>query len=88
MVVADIDPDHAKAEALKAWGRRYWQAVHPFNLAGGYVNFWMEDEVDGRVHATYGGNYERLATIKAKYDPQNLFRLNQNILPANNTAIG
>ena len=85
MVIAGIDSDPAKAEALKTWGRTYWQAVHPFNLDGAYVNFLMYDEVDGRVQATYGENYERLAAIKAKYDPQNLFRVNQNIPPAQNT---
>jgi FAD/FMN-containing dehydrogenase len=42
----------------------------------------MDDEADGRVQATYGDNFARLATIKAKYDPANLFRVNQNIQPA------
>jgi hypothetical protein len=82
MVIAGIDPDPGKAEALKTWGRAYWQAVHPFNLEGAYVNFMMDDEVGGRVQAAYGANYERLTSIKAKYDPQNLFRVNQNIQPA------
>jgi hypothetical protein len=81
MVIAAIDPDPGKAEALKSWGRRYWNAVHPFNLEGAYVNFMM-DEPDGRVQATYADNYTRLASIKAKYDPDNLFRVNQNIVPA------
>jgi hypothetical protein len=82
MVIAGIDSDPASAPALKTWGRAYWQAVHPFNLAGAYVNFLMDDEVDGRIQATYGDNYPRLASVKAKYDPQNLFRVNQNIPPA------
>jgi FAD/FMN-containing dehydrogenase len=82
MVIAGIDPDPKKAEALKTWGRAYWKAVHPFNLAGAYVNFLMDDEAEGRVQATYGENYARLATIKAKYDPANFFRVNQNIQPA------
>ena len=82
MVIAGIDADPAHAEALKAWGRGYWKAVHPFNLPGAYVNFMMDDEADGRVQATYGENYPRLATIKAKYDPANVFRVNQNIQPA------
>ena len=64
------------------WGRAYWTAIHPFNLEGAYVNFMMDDEVQGRVQATYGENYERLTSVKAKYDPKNLFRVNQNILPA------
>ena len=85
MVIAAIDPDPAKAEALKAWGRAYWKAVHPFNMDGAYVNFMMDDEADGRVQATYGDNYARLADVKAKYDPNNLFRVNQNIQPATAT---
>ena len=44
MVIAGIDPDPKNADALKAWGRAYWKAVHPFNLAGAYVNFMMDDE--------------------------------------------
>ena len=82
MVVAAIDPDPAKAVALTTWGRNYWKAVHPFNLGGAYVNFMMDDEVQGRVQASYGDNYERLSIVKAKYDPANLFRVNQNIPPA------
>lgn len=81
MVIAGIDSDPKRAEALKTWGRAYWQAVHPFNLEGVYVNFMMDDEVGGRVQATYGENYKRLASVKAKYDPKNLFRVNQNIQP-------
>ena len=65
MVIAGISSDPAQAEALKSWGRAYWQAVHPYNLEGAYVNFLMDDEVEGRVQATYGENYERLASIKA-----------------------
>ena len=86
MVIAGIDPDPAKAEALKAWGRGYWKAVHRFNLDGAYINFLMDDEADGRVQATYGENYARLAAIKAQYDPENLFRVNQNIRPAAGSA--
>jgi len=82
MVIAGIDPDPGKADALKAWGRAYWKAVHPFNLEGGYVNFLMDDEASDRIQATYGENYDRLARVKAKYDPMNLFRVNQNIEPA------
>jgi FAD/FMN-containing dehydrogenase len=82
MVIAGVSPDPADADALKTWGRAYWKAVHPFNLEGAYVNFMMDDEADGRVQATYGDNFARLATIKAKYDPANLFRVNQNIQPA------
>src|SRR5262245_20557404 len=82
MVIAAVDPDPKNAEKLKTWGRAYWKAVHPFNQGGGYVNFMMDDEADGRLQATYGANYSRLASVKATYDPKNLFRVNQNIAPA------
>jgi FAD/FMN-containing dehydrogenase len=82
MVIAGIDNRPQQADALRAWGRAYWNAVHPYNMDGGYVNFMMDDEADGRIQATFGENYARLATIKAQYDPDNLFRVNQNIRPA------
>ena len=82
MVIAGIDAEPKGAEALKTWGRAYWKAIHPFNMSGAYVNFMMDDEADGRIEATYGGNYSRLTKVKAKYDPKNLFRVNQNIKPA------
>ena len=81
MVIAGISPDPKDADALKRWGRAYWKAVHPFNLEGGYVNFMDTDEADNRLELSYGHNYKRLAAIKAKYDPDNLFRVNQNIKP-------
>ena len=82
MVIAGISPDPQDAEALKSWGRAYWKAVHPYNMGGGYVNFMFDDEADGRVQAAYGDNFARLAAAKMKYDPTNLFRVNQNIAPA------
>jgi FAD/FMN-containing dehydrogenase len=81
MVIAAIDPEPAGAQALKDWGRAYWQAVHPYNMDGGYTNFMMDDEADGRLPATFGDNWERLSAVKTKYDPDNLFRVNQNIRP-------
>ena len=81
MVIAAIDPDPKNADKLKTWRRAYWKAVHPFNQGGGYVNFLHDDEVEGRLEATYGDNYARLGAVKAKYDPKNLFRVNQNIKP-------
>jgi FAD/FMN-containing dehydrogenase len=82
MVIFGVDPDPAKAPVLKQWAQDYWAAVHPFNLAGAYANFMMDDEGEARVRAAYGGNYARLAIVKKKYDPANLFRVNQNIRPA------
>jgi hypothetical protein len=81
MVIAGISPDPKDAQALKRWGRAYWNALHPFNMEGGYVNFMDGDEAGNRVELSYGDNYKRLAAIKAKYDPDNLFRVNQNIKP-------
>jgi FAD/FMN-containing dehydrogenase len=81
MVITGIDSDSKQADALKRWGREYWKAVHSFNLEGAYVNFMMDDEAEGRVQASYGDNYNRLASVKATYDPKNLFRVNQNIPP-------
>jgi FAD/FMN-containing dehydrogenase len=82
MVIAAIDSNPQNAEELKRWGRAYWEAVHRFNPGGAYVNFMMDDEGDARVQASYGENYARLADVKRKYDPANLFRVNQNIKPA------
>jgi hypothetical protein len=82
MVIAAIDSRPEQAQALKAWGREYWKAVHPFNMEGAYVNFMMDDEGPARIQASYGNNYPRLVLVKAKYDPKNLFRVNQNIEPA------
>jgi FAD/FMN-containing dehydrogenase len=81
LVICGIDPNPANAQALKTWAKEYWDAVHPHNLKGAYVNFMMEEGED-RIRATYGDNYDRLAAIKKKYDPTNFFRVNQNITPA------
>jgi FAD/FMN-containing dehydrogenase len=81
MVIAGIDPDPRKAKAVTEWAKAYWKAVHPYTMGGAYVNFMME-EGDERIQATYGENYARLSVIKKKYDPHNLFRVNQNIKPA------
>jgi hypothetical protein len=63
------------------WTRDYWSALHPYSAGGAYVNMMMEEGQD-RVRASYGDHYDRLAVIKGKYDPNNLFRVNQNITPA------
>jgi FAD/FMN-containing dehydrogenase len=82
MVIFGVGPDAAMAPALRQWARAYWEAVHPFNLPGAYANFMMDDEGEARVKAAYGDNYQRLTAVKKKYDPRNLFRVNQNIWPA------
>jgi len=82
MVIAAVSPDPAEAGALKKWAKDYWQNVHPYDLAGAYPNFMMDDEGEARLSATYGDNYAKLAALKAKFDPNNLFRVNQNVRPA------
>jgi FAD/FMN-containing dehydrogenase len=79
-VIAGIDPDPAHNEKMTEWAKEYWSDLHPYSAGGAYVNFMMEEGIE-RVQATYRDNYARLAAIKAKYDPGNLFRVNQNILP-------
>lgn len=64
-----------------SWARDFFNAAAPYATGGVYVNFLTQDEAD-RVPAAYGPNYDRLAQLKGKYDPTNLFRLNQNIKPA------
>ena len=80
-VIVGVDSDPANTKAITAWAKEYWEALNPHSAGGAYVNFMMEEGED-RVKATYGSNYERLAVIKQKYDPTNLFRVNQNIKPA------
>jgi|HubBroStandDraft_3_1064219.scaffolds.fasta_scaffold37067_1 hypothetical protein len=82
MVIAGIDPNPQNAGPITRWTKAYWEAVHPFDLGGAYPNFMMDDEGDARLQATYGDNYPRLALVKNKYDPTNLFRVNQNIRPS------
>ena len=80
-VIAGVDPDRANADAIRSWAVDYSEAVRPYSAGGAYVNFMM-DEGEARVKATYGENYARLAAIKAEYDPDNVFHVNQNIRPA------
>ena len=81
MVIAGIDANPQKAGDITRWTKGYWEAIHPYSDRGGYVNFMMDDEDDSRLRATYGDNYDRLVSLKGKYDPTNFFRVNQNIRP-------
>jgi FAD/FMN-containing dehydrogenase len=85
MVIAGVDPDPANTARITGWARDYWQALHPHSAGGSYINFMMEEGED-RIRATYGGNYERLREVKARYDPANFFHVNQNIQPAGRGA--
>lgn len=73
--------DPAKDAECIAWARALFDAAAPYSTGSVYVNFLTQDE-QSRVRAAYGGNYERLAKIKNRYDPTNLFCHNQNIRPA------
>lgn len=80
-VIVGVDPDPANADVISQWARDYWTALHPHSAGGAYVNFLM-DEGQERVRASYRDNYDRLAQVKRRYDPDNVFHINQNIRPA------
>lgn len=73
--------DAGQDDECMAWARRFFQDTAPHATGGVYVNFLGADEQD-RVRAAYGANYERLAALKAKYDPNNVFQVNLNVKPA------
>jgi FAD/FMN-containing dehydrogenase len=79
-VIAGMWPDPADNEANIAWVRGYSDAIAPHSEEGGYINFMAADDQE-RVRANYGANYDRLAVVKRAYDPDNRFRVNQNIEP-------
>jgi len=80
-VIVGVDPDPANAELISAWAKAYWEELHPTSAGGSYVNFLMEEGQE-RVKAAYRDNYPRLARVKATFDPDNVFHVNQNIEPA------
>ena len=80
-VVVGVDPDPANADMISRWARDYSDALRPSAAGGGYVNMMM-DEGEDRIRAAYRGNHDRLARAKQRYDPENVFHINQNILPA------
>ena len=79
-VMVGVDPAPSSADKLKEWTVAYWEALHPHSMGGAYSNMMME-EGDERVRAAFGGNYERLVRVKRKYDPDNVFHVNQDIRP-------
>ncbi|MCY4728508.1 FAD-binding oxidoreductase [Nocardioides sp. STR2] len=80
-VIAGMWPDAEDDEQNTAWVRDYYDAIAPHSEEGGYINF-MADDDQGRIRQNYRGNYDRLQQVKRTYDPDNLFRHNQNIAPA------
>jgi FAD/FMN-containing dehydrogenase len=81
VVYVGVDPDPANKEIITKWTKEYYNELHKYSAGGAYVNFLMDDEGSERVKAAYGKNYAKLAALKKKYDPKNLFRFNQNIVP-------
>jgi FAD/FMN-containing dehydrogenase len=79
-VIVGVDPDPANNARMIQWARDYWMALHPYSAGGGYINMMM-DEGTANVKAAYRDNYAQLSQIKARYDPTNLFHVNQNIPP-------
>jgi len=79
-VIVGVDPDPANATKITQWTKDYWEALHPYSSGGAYLNFIM-NEGQERIKASYRQNYDRLTKLKKKYDPNNFFRVNQNILP-------
>jgi FAD/FMN-containing dehydrogenase len=79
-VIAGMWPDPSHNTANIKWVRDYYDATAPHSEAGGYINFMAGDD-QGRIEANYKGNYKRLVAVKKKYDPDNLFHMNQNIKP-------
>jgi FAD/FMN-containing dehydrogenase len=79
-VIAGMWPDPADNVDNIAWVRDYYEATAPLSEDGGYVNFMAGDD-QSRIRANYRGNYDRLVEVKRRYDPDNLFHLNQNIAP-------
>ena len=79
-VIAGMWPDPADNEANIQWVKDYYAATAPHSEAGGYINFMAEDD-QHRIEDNYKGNYDRLVDVKRKYDPNNVFRVNQNIRP-------
>ena len=79
-VIAGMWPDPSQNVANTKWVRDYYDATAPHSEEGGYINFMSEDD-QSRIKANYKGNYQRLVDVKRKYDPNNLFHVNQNIKP-------
>jgi FAD/FMN-containing dehydrogenase len=79
-LIVSVWPDATQSAQNVQWTDECWQAMQPFASGGVYVNYLGEEGPD-RVKAAYGRNYDRLVAVKNKYDPTNLFRVNQNIPP-------
>lgn len=75
-------PPNVPADPHIQWVRESWETIRPYSTGGNYINFQLEEDDATRLEAAYRGNYDRLQSIKAEYDPDNFFRVNRNISPA------
>jgi FAD/FMN-containing dehydrogenase len=80
VVIAGVWPDATQNEVNIQWVRDYYKALAPHSEEGGYINFASSDDAN-RVAANFGSNYDKLRKVKTQYDPDNFFRINQNIAP-------
>lgn len=87
LLVTSVWTDPDQADTNIRWTRRFWDAMKPYLVDAVYVNY-LGDEGDEGVRAAYGGKYARLVALKNKYDPHNVFRMNQNIRPSVTTSAG
>jgi hypothetical protein len=85
-VIVGVDRHPANSAKITNWAKEYYTALHPYGASGAHLNFMMEEGED-RIYATYRGNCDRLAAIKAMYDPGNFFRVNQDIRPGGIAAL-
>ena len=85
LLIPSVWMEHAETDANIAWTREIFENMQPFFASGRYVNYLDDDEAElgwsDPIQAAYGPNHERLVEVKTKYDPENLFHLNFNILP-------
>jgi hypothetical protein len=81
-VIGAWEPGEPRADEYRRWVRDAGASLRPFTTGASYINFQTEDEDDSRVRASYGANYDRLAALKRRYDPENVFRSNRNVPPS------
>ena len=84
-LAAGVTAEPGEGGAITEWARKQWNAARPYLEDGVYVNYMEDHEGAARVHSAFGVNHERLMAIKARYDPGNMFHLNQNIKPVNSS---
>ena len=81
MLIPSVWTDPAQSEANIAWSREAFAAMRPHFGSGRWLNYLGDDQAEDAIRAAYGPNYDRLAEVKRRYDPDNVFHLNHNIAP-------